>query len=382
MLPVARVGATVTVGGVRLTSAVDRAREAAHLVSAIPCDAVEAWVYGPALGDTIRALLARPALQTLHVVTLSEPLERAIGACGLDDRAWEADPRVTFHHAAHVDAVYGPLVCSPVEVRFAEPDALALRDRLLAVLNAPFNDQVRATMAGRWQANAEANAALGDPHIATLAGTDRRDAIVVGGGPSAVAQYDWMRATAGRCVVIAASTAMLPLARAGIVPDYAVVLDRMPVMRKHFPTDGSLAPLARTTLVYHVEVEPAIPQGWPGPRVCMRDGDFTPGGSVIHAEIDLALQLGARTIHLVGADFCYPAPQTHMPGAPLAADVAEDAAYRTLNGEGRSVPTDPALAQYQRAVEDMIAMHPGVRWVKWGRAGVALRGAVWGDAAA
>lgn len=378
-------GQTVLVEGIQLTSAVDRDKEARLQAETIPAGAREAWLYGPALGDLVRVLLERPELERLHVVVMNRKLSTAVGMPFLLDPVHELvvlsrwpDPRVVMHQPGELEYVCGPWVVSPAELLFAEAAALPLRDRLQALINEPYHELMFRTLAPVWAAQEEVNRPLleSDPHVSALFGDDEPEAIVIGGGPTTAEYFDFIRERAAAVPVIAASSVLRPLLAADIVPDVVVVVDRLPAMLDHFPEDLE-AP--GTHLLYNAQVLPAIPRRWKGPRCWMREGDLFVGGSVMHAQVDLAVRMGARTVHLFGVDLSYPGEHTHLDGAPAASRVTGPRS-RTINGLGGWVPTDDALAQYHRALESYIAVHQDVRFLKYGRAGAAVLGAEWVDA--
>lgn len=374
-------GATVLVDGVQFTSAVDRIAEARAQVALVPEDAAEAWVYGPALGDAIRLLLERRALERLHVVIMNAELSAAVP----DAATWRADPRVAVHAAADVARVFTPFVASPVELRFAEPRAHELRDKVMSVLIQPFNTFTMETLAPTFDRHEAANARViaTDGKVSDLFGRDERKAVVAGAGPSLIENAAWIREARREFNVIAASSALLPLLRAAIIPDVVLVLDCLPMLVRHFAMEGWEADAyRRTALVYNRRCDPLIPAAWRGTRYSMRDGDLYGGGSVIHQQADLAVQMGARAVHLVGVDLCFPGSRSHVVGAMLPYPVDEHAQmFRTVDGNGRDVATAPDLMLYRRTLEDLIERHRGrAAFVKHGRTGVPLRGAPWAGA--
>lgn len=356
-------GETVTLNGIQLTSAINRQREAEQLAATIPADTEECWVYGPALGDVIAELLKRPALK-INVVPLVESLPLPV----FDD------PRVVFHRSADVDCLHSPFVASPVELAQASESAWHIRDRVNAALNQPFNELLFSTMGKKtWDAQEKANARFlaVDPPVKALTLTDERDAIVVGGGPTVALFYDWIRAQDMN--IIAASTALGPLLKQGIEPDVVVCIDREPAMVKHF-TQRCFG-----ELVYHPAIHPDIVMTWPGKRYVVRDGDLYCGGSVIHNQIDLAVRMGAKNVYLVGADFCYPGGQSHMPGAALPFNANDLGTQYCINGHGEKVRTDANLAQYRCFVEDYARVNEHIGFWKLGRDGAETRYVKWLD---
>lgn len=366
-------GATALVDGRQLTSAYDRTSEARRQIQWVPADAEEVWVYGCGLGDVVELLLQRPAIKRVHVAVLCREIWDALGPL---DRI--SDPRVVVHMPGEVDTIKLPAAVCAGDIPFAEKDALQLRDLLVAALNAPYNDALRDLTRDMRARNEAGNAdrVAVDTHVSALFGSETREIAVVAGGPTASAAFGWLK-EGGRCVV-AVSRALVPLLGAGIVPDVVVIIDPYPGNAVFLPRDERLA---SSTLVYLPAVEPKAIEQWPGRRLWCDEADFYLGGSVLHAAADLATKMGARTVHLVGADLCFPGDESHVAGATGERCQITSASPKTVDGFGRWVTTQEALMQYHRALEDLVSLRPEVRWVKHDRRGVAVRGAVWFDEA-
>lgn len=375
MLEISPFGATVLVDGRQLTGAFDREAEARLLAQLVPEDAPEAWSYGLGLGDLVGVLLERPALKTLHACVLSRqlfeqlrPLERFAG-----------DPRLVVHMPGEVINIAGPWVHCPGELWFADAEAFAIRDVLMSVLNIPFNDFLREQTAKLRGGHEEQNAPhiATEPHVSALFDLDHRDAVVVMGGPTAASRFEWIRQRRFRVNLICAVRALAPLLAARIVPDVVVEIDPYVGNQDSIPEGDER--LGDASLVALATVNPETIRRWPGRRFWTREGDLFTGGSVVHASCDLATKMGARLVHLVGCDFCFPGGDSHVEGAKGPAYDVESAALRTIDGNGQLVTTQESMAQYHRGLEVLIAERPQVAWIKHDRRGVPLRGACWFD---
>ena len=366
---------TFLVDGIQLTSAVDRKREAEQQAVEVP-DVPEIWLYGASLGDLPRELLKRPVLERMNVVVMSEQI-----AALATDRAWMDDPRVVLRKAEDCKNVYIPFGTSPVEVVKADERAWHLRDRILIVRNEPYNEFLRLVLGKQtWAYQEEGNKPFlaTDPSVKELFGTDDRAAIVIGGGPTLSDSYEWIRVRRSSMQVIAASTVLRVLIDQGITPDVVIALDCDPSMVKHFSgiDAGSIK------LIYPPAVATPILEGWHGERFVVRPGELYQGGSVIHHELDLAVQRGSKTVYLLGADFCYPEMRSHVEGAPAPLNMNIHGTMWTVTGTGEKAKTDPSLAQYRCLTEEYVLEHSEVKWLKRGRAGAETRGFQWDDSAA
>jgi hypothetical protein len=363
-------GETLLVNGLQLTSNYDRVREAKQIADTVPHNAEEVYVYGCAFGDTIRALLERPTIQKVHAVIMNREIAKACGS------QWSDSPRVTYSHGHDHEAPHAPFVISPVEVRFSDDDCYHLRDRLNAAINDSFNRFLFQTMQVIWKqheaANAEAIKAARP--VSELFSKDRSPAIVIGGGPTLANHYAWIKERVETHSIITASTALLPLERAGIDPHVTVMIDRDPKMVRH--VEGARA---TGVLVFHPAIPPGVLAAWKGARYVCWDGDLFGGGSVVHHQIDLAWRMGARDVTLVGCDFGYPSANkaSHVDGAAIPYDASGLGKLSVRNGYGQPIPTDENLSQYRVFVEDYVKARPGVRWSKLGKEGAECRGVEW-----
>jgi len=388
--PVVRREASARLAGVQLASAYDRRGEASLQAARVPEGSASAACYGVGLGDLPRALLARPELRELLVVPLASEVLRL--ALELEDqRDWLADPRVRL--AAPELPVRAPFAVAPAELQLAEDAALPLRDALVAELDRPFLEARWAARSGELEAQIEANAdlALADGDVAELFGARSGATIAIAApGPTlSEAVGPLRRLAAGGGLVIAISTALQPLARGGLVPDYVVMIDGLSI--------DPLTPAQRATfgavpLVYAAEVQRATLEAWPGPRfACALErpryaalqarrplGALWTEGTVAHSAVDLAVQLGAAEVQLFGLDFGYPGGESHARQTPDWQPQRRSERGRTvLDGTGRRLASDANLITYLRDLEAYVARHPSVRFRKSGRRGAALAGVSW-----
>jgi hypothetical protein len=197
---------------------------------------------------------------------------------------------------------------------------------------------------------------------------------IVGGGPTMLEQLG--RLQRGGTTIIAASSVLRTLLRNTVTPSVVVSVDTDPA--NIVQLDGVDPEATRgIALVYHPQISPDIVSAWKGPRYFFGNELFM-GGTVMHACADLAVQMGASEVHMIGMDFCYPGGKSHADGHQDQRDIAVGPQMReTIDGNGQHVYTSANLAQYHRFLENYIAKSSGVRWIKHGRAGVEVRGSTW-----
>jgi hypothetical protein len=165
--------------------------------------------------------------------------------------------------------------------------------------------------------------------------------VLAGAGPSLASSFGQLKEHRSRFLLMAADTAVVPLAKAGIYPDLAFAADPQWV-NHHF---AETADAARAAWVMDPVVCPQIPRSladrgaklffWN--NVFLSDrllrkvdrGDVAHGGSVSTNAFDIALRwLGNRVdasaparLILVGQDLSFPNRQAHCKGAVLEAQV-------------------------------------------------------------
>ena len=113
---------TLITNGLQLTTNYDRIDEAKLQASLIPIESKNAYVYGPALGDTIEQLLTRNQLHHLNVVILNKAI--FIHSLNVIDQAvWLNDPRVKLFLATDLKEVQLPFCANPTELKLLKKNS-------------------------------------------------------------------------------------------------------------------------------------------------------------------------------------------------------------------------------------------------------------------
>ncbi|HEY4374143.1 MAG TPA: 6-hydroxymethylpterin diphosphokinase MptE-like protein [Burkholderiales bacterium] len=381
---------TLRVAGLQFGSRHDPVREAATQAAQLP-EAPVLHLYGVGLGDLPRHLLqTRPALQRLEVRLLNA----ALFACLLhlvDHRAWLADTRVQLSLASGEDDIRAPFFAHPAELGLVDDGSARMRDRLIAELTLPFIRQTfRAGNPLLVERLAQNHALLAADHdVAELFGTAAgREALIIGTGPTLELHLDRLAEIAaqpGRPLMIAADTALAPLARVGVHPDIAVACDYR-IEARHLAAGSN----GRTALVYAPLIAGEVLRSWNGPRYAayssspiyeevrkqIHKAALFEGGSVIHPAIDLAVKMGCGTLTLFGTDFCFPHGKTHAhwPAGALRADVNTARAW-VLDCRGRRAVTNNNFATYLVELERYVKRHPQVCFFQTSHDGARVAGA-------
>ncbi len=185
-----------------------------------------------------------------------------------------------------------------------------------------------------WTKNIFKNA----PLFFTLAGVKRLanicknlPAMVICAGPSLDDDLGEVDRLSNNTVLITVDTALKPILRQGINPDFVVSVDPQYVNSffsslKILPGDGKKPPV----LVADPSVHPLVFRSYPGAKILTSSvfspgktieryagakGSIAAGGSVAVAAFDLARIIGADPIVLIGLDLSYSTGKTHLSGS-------------------------------------------------------------------
>jgi hypothetical protein len=380
---------TLTLHGIQLTSRHDRFAEALTQAHSLPAHSPVVHIYGTALGDLQRVMLAEPSLQNLHVHILNGAL-CALVLQLLDQHDWLSDPRVTLAYADVLDEIQLPFFALPAELVLADDASARIRDRLVSEVHVGFNNEAFA-------ADTPANARLlekgrdllqRDTDVAALFATQPgRDVFVVATGPSLQQHLPRLRkasTSAERPLIICVDTAYVPLRTQGVQADIVVTIDHR-ITSRHLPADDS----AGVALVYLPGQDVAMLEAWQGPRYAgystsplyarlraeIPRATLHVGGSVIHPAVDLAVKMGAARITLFGADFAFPGGKTHTGWQDGDLGPASSIAkHWVLDGRGNKVKTQLNFRSYLIELERYIARHPQVAFFNTSRDGALIAG--------
>ena len=372
------------VEGIHLASAFEPEAEAEFIChQGIPEGSEEAWVYGTS-PHMVEAALKRA--KRIHVVGICARASAA--QFGAGEVAYLSDPRVTVRSPLEETRTKEPRVICTAELRLAEPSGL--RDSLLLELVQGRQQEVfQGRMAKRVEQGTANRAAFPDDKgVYELFGTGKSKAVVAAGGPSLPAGLAAIMSQRDDFQLVAVTTALTSIEAAGFKPDVVIAVDPQDALAGHLEAVANLDDWSDVPLVYALDVSPEVLRMWPGPRYAARltlgdfvdiepDTDFGTlfcAGTVTHTAADLARQMGADEIILMGADFAYPGGQTHAADAPFVSSPAQTH-LDVLDVSGNAIPTSLNLLGYLRDLEDYIAQHPSVRFWNASSVGARIAGA-------
>lgn len=223
------------------------------------------------------------------------------------------------------------------------------------------------------------------PDATLLAGVlEGAPAVVVGAGPSLDLSLRDLPLAQGKALILAAASALGPLARAGVTPHLAFALEAADESRQFAGADQ-----ARTILAAASSGHPRHFSEWAGPRALFHLqpwlvglaglGHCLPtGGHATSAAFSLALLWGCDPVILVGQDLAFSGGRSHAQHRPGGEDEGRPSTTHVPAIGGGEVETSHIMLSYitwyQEAAGFLRAHHPGRRVVNATAQGAALPG--------
>jgi hypothetical protein len=331
---------------VTLHSKIDPVKEAQKFIaSGCEMDEQLYFLFGFGLGYQIEELLKRNEESRIIVIEPSAALFKAtlaardITSIVKSDRVWLNLEKKSFNF----DGI--TLDPSIIRIKFLSlrpyrdlfPDALKeLKEEYISFLN---RRQINTATIKRFDRLWTRNTFKNSAYFFTLPGIDDlRDsfsavpALVLSAGPSLETDTEIILDLADSAVIIACDTAMSPLIKRGIVPDFVVTVDpqyvnslilssgaRINTRSQDLPlliADPAVYP---TTLKNYEGLKALCSSVFFPGRVIERfsgiKGTIAAGGSVAVATYDFARIIGADPIILMGLDLSYSGSRTHLRGS-------------------------------------------------------------------
>ncbi|HNO76675.1 MAG TPA: DUF115 domain-containing protein [Phycisphaerae bacterium] len=149
--------------------------------------------------------------------------------------------------------------------------------------------------------------------------------IVVSAGPSLRKNIDLLKQAKGRAVISAVQTALRPMSKVGVMPDFATSLDFHEISKQYYQGIDGLEDV-------HLVAEPKatwhVLDNYPGPisildnqfaRLLIGEtlsphADLPPGATVAHLSFYLLRYMGCDPIVFIGQDLAYTANNFYVPG--------------------------------------------------------------------
>lgn len=215
-----------------------------------------------------------------------------------------------------------------------------------------------------------------------------KEVILVAGGPSVDAKLEYLKEMRGKKIVFAATTVVKKLIKADIHPDYVVVLD--PQERTYGHMTGieeiDLSLIFGATAYWKFAMNNtginyiAYQKGYEASEQKAREEHcktYETGGSIITLMLDIVLQLGAKEVSFIGADFAYPAGVTHAQGTMDRVVRNTDDLEQVESVTGKFVYTDALMNKYRLWIENKIEEYPQVSFLNLSDCGAKIKGTEW-----
>ncbi|MEA5038656.1 MAG: 6-hydroxymethylpterin diphosphokinase MptE-like protein [Clostridiaceae bacterium] len=223
-------------------------------------------------------------------------------------------------------------------------------------------------------------------------------AVIVSNGPSLDKSIPLLKKIQGKCLMICAESAIVPLTKRGIKPDILCVLERSKIdYVYHFKDHRYPADIALFTLVV---ADPRILPSFEGEKLpifrmgeginrwvnsMIGDGSALDAGtSVAHLAAGSAIHLGADPIIFVGQDLSYSSDgATHSKDAVISQDVGKPErdffhALPTVMVEGNDgtmLPSNFLWAHFRTGIETIISNCPEHHFYNATEGGAKIKGA-------
>lgn len=231
------------------------------------------------------------------------------------------------------------------------------------------------------------NMRLGLPYVSAIDHTKlNKEMVVVGGGPSLDHYTDTLRCWQGKKTIIAAGTVWKKLLRAGIRPDFVVIMDPYDEV---YPQVENIEDTS-ATLLLALQAYCRVGKDYKGekyiiPHLLLIDeldeqikktGEtlYFSGGSVTVFELEFAMRMFADKVYLLGVDLSLPGGLTHAEGTEYRTkvDVSELIPIEDVNGN--TVYTDHALIESISWFETIMAETEGIEYINMSDVGAKLKG--------
>lgn len=245
----------------------------------------------------------------------------------------------------------------------------------------------------------------GLPGVSSLAAAfDGMPALVLAAGPSLDDALPFLPDLAARMLVICVDTALRSVLRAGIEPDFLVVVDPQYWNARHLDR----CDLRRSVLVVETAVWPSVLRiqsrrtvvcssiyplgGYIERSLEQAKGALGAGGSVATTAWDFARTLGCRPIYMAGLDLSFPAGKTHARASlfeqrslaagsrlhPAATDVflamRGGQPHQARSNDGGMVTSDKRLSLYSWWFSSRIGANPQAPTMNLSAHGLAIEG--------
>lgn len=219
--------------------------------------------------------------------------------------------------------------------------------------------------------------------------SDKYAAFIIAAGPSLDKNINQLKKINGRGIIMAVDTAIKPLVKKGIIPDFVASVDPHKPLElfecKEFGNLPMLVDINSNSKVLKIHHGHRF-YGWSGERfmkilleeIYPKLGIVESGGSVACNLFYLALMCGFKTIVFVGQDLAYPNGQGHSIESynnEDSIDVSQNRYFKVEDIYGGMVYTEKNMNAYRKWFEATISRYSNVRFIDATEGGAKINGA-------
>ena len=369
---------TISVNGIQLSSRHDRMAEVYLNISQLPPNSHTIHLYGLGLGDLPRELLINYPLEKLNVTILNLAVTQLVLSY-TDQTDWLSNPKCQLHLATPDSKLATPFLSSSADLVLADDEGAALRNKILIHHQTRFAARAHQAqdpqILARFKQNEEL--VLTDADVSELYQPPCQHVIVIGTGPSlenAITLLKEIYNKSNRPIIIALDTALRYLLQNNIKPEIVVSIDE-DINDTHLIPEHSNG----INLVYFPRLENHVLRKWQGNRyvaygqsplynslrLLQHHNALYSGGSVLHTAVDLAVNMKASNIYLIGCDLCFPNNVSHtgwLDGELNMYSAIQPHHQWVINNRGNKVSSSLSFIAYIEALEEYITLHPNVNF--------------------
>lgn len=296
---------------------------------------------------------------------------------------------VTIIHDPNATAFTAEMVKYPDDgVMMHYPSIRKIRDdRIREALMKHYSDSYEPVRvySGPLKRNYYSNTALGLDSVDKISDMIQgKEVVIVAAGPSLDESIDFLKSSGDR-VIISVGTVLKKLLGLSVIPDYCVQLDPYPpvykqvegILNSTVPLIIGMSTYWKVGQDYRGEKMIAFMKGMTGNTDYKGKSKylFEVGSSVTTLAIDIAMQMGASAVYLIGVDMAYRNGMSHTTGTQYQLKSSNDNMLQIESNSGEMVYTTATLNDNKRWIEEEIVKYPHIPVYNLSKTGALIRGA-------
>lgn len=232
------------------------------------------------------------------------------------------------------------------------------------------------------------NIQFGDPGISLFNLKDSTKAILVSAGPSLTKQLPLLKLAAltGEFIIGCVGTALIPLNKFGITPDFVMIADPKEVIAEQLAIEHNDIPL-----LYLSTASTKAIRNYQGPRFIVwqkgcplaeeeaskrNEPLIETGGSVATCLLDVLVTLGADSIILIGQDLAFTDHKSHAENTHAFTSIKDVSFLHEILDyyQKKYVYTSRSLSVYLKWFERYVESHKGLQFFNCTEGGAYING--------